>query len=114
MNTIEPFQRDRFSVQGPDVHLNANQSLKLTMVLHELATNAVKYGALSDATGSVCVAWQREDSHRLRLTWQETGGPPVVPPTHKGFGSMLIEQSLEGVSFEFAPTGVTCALEITL
>ena len=111
---IEPFQRDRFLAQGPDVHLNANQSLKLTMVLHELATNAVKYGALSNATGSVGIAWQREDRKRLKLTWQETGGPPVVPPTHKGFGSMLIEQSLDGVSFQFAATGVTCVLEIAL
>ena len=111
---IEPFQRARFLVQGPGVQLSADRSLKLTMVLHELATNAVKYGALSNASGSVSVAWQREDGNRLRLTWQETGGPPVAPPSHKGFGSTLIEHSLDGVSFEFAPTGVTCILNIDL
>ena len=87
------------------------------MVLHELATNASKYGALSVPTGSVSLAWRLNETDKppsLHLTWRETGGPSVKPPTRRGFGSQLIESS--GVKFEqnFEPTGLVSNLEIAL
>ena len=84
------------------------------MVLHELATNAVKYGALSNGTGRVAIAWQLGTGTDLQLTWKEIGGPPVSPPKQKGFGSLLIEQSGENVVFGYAPTGLTCSLHFAL
>jgi two-component system, chemotaxis family, CheB/CheR fusion protein len=89
------------------------------MALHELATNAVKYGALSNASGQVQVTWNvaRDDQpNRAKLIWQELGGPQVALPKRKGFGSLLIERALKsefgGVSLGFDPEGVTCTMEI--
>jgi two-component sensor histidine kinase len=89
------------------------------MVLHELATNAVKYGALSNNDGVVSVHWElveTDRSRRLRLVWRETGGPPVTPPTRKGFGSTLIERALQGddgkVIVEYPPAGLVCTLDV--
>jgi two-component sensor histidine kinase len=105
----------RFSVAGEDVRLQPKAALTLAMVLHELATNAVKHGALSnDAAGKVDIAWHVEPApqgDRMRLRWQESGGPPVTPPRRKGFGSRLIEgglaQDLEGeVRLDYEPAGV--------
>jgi two-component sensor histidine kinase len=85
-------------IEGPDaVWLDSNNSLGLAMTLHELATNAVKYGALSNPAGRVSVAWElkeRVTPRRVSLHWKERGGPPVTEPTRKGFGSRLIEQTL--------------------
>jgi two-component sensor histidine kinase len=92
----------------------------LTLCLHELATNAAKYGALSNGTGQVHIAWQPIDNagqRRVRLSWWETGGPPVKTPSHKGFGSLLIESSFasEGASsIEFLPGGLRCVLELAV
>ncbi len=85
---------DRFSVAGPEVRLGSRAALNLTLALHELATNAVKYGALSTADGRVEIDWRLEpgpEGERLVFTWNEAGGPPVLAPTRKGFGSRLIE-----------------------
>jgi two-component sensor histidine kinase len=90
------------------------------MALHELATNAVKHGALSSQAGRVRLSWAISgDPPALRLHWAETGGPPVVAPRKRGFGSRLIEiglaQDLGGrVRLEFAPDGVSCAIEAPL
>jgi two-component sensor histidine kinase len=91
------------------------------MALHELATNAVKYGALSNATGTVALNWrlrQEADARSLWLEWRERGGPEVGKPSRSGFGSALIERALrqeQGQScFEFRPEGVVCTLEIKL
>jgi PAS domain S-box-containing protein len=121
---LAPFQENRnarFSVSGPDAILAANPALLLAMALHELATNAVKYGALSNETGTVSVNWTintADSARRLALTWRENGGPTVSPPERKGFGSTLIERALlqeHGSSaFEFAPEGVVCRLEMQL
>jgi PAS domain S-box-containing protein len=109
----------RFSVEGPDVRLHSKAALTLAMVFHELATNAAKHGALSDgAAGHVDIAWQIEPSpegERMRLRWQESGGPPVKPPGRKGFGSRLIEgglaQDLGGeVRLDYEPAGVVCQI----
>ena len=109
----------RFSVKGDEVPLKPKAALTLAMVFHELATNAAKYGALSNhSSGKIDITWQVEpkpQGDRMRLHWQESGGPLVVPPTRKGFGSRLIEgglaQELNGeVSIDYAPTGVVCQI----
>jgi two-component sensor histidine kinase len=97
-------------------------TLALSMALHELVTNAVKYGALSTSTGKVDIAWavvMGDAGQRLVLRWSEAGGPTVLPPARRGFGSRLIERSLaqdlDGtVGIEFAPTGVVCTVDAPL
>jgi two-component sensor histidine kinase len=88
------------------------------MALHELATNATKYGALSRAGGRVSVRWEK-DGDKLRLNWEESGGPAVSPPAHKGFGSRLIERLLASelggeVKLDYDPAGVRCAITAQL
>jgi PAS domain S-box-containing protein len=119
---IKPFRtsdHDRFLVEGPPVWLPAQASLTLTLCLHELATNAVKYGALSNGTGQVHLSWQpcndAGDRRKVSLTWQEAGGPAVAAPERKGFGSLLIESSGDGESgIEYCPGGVRCRLNLDL
>jgi two-component sensor histidine kinase len=83
---------DRFDLEGPDVMLPADLALSLSLVIHELSTNAAKYGALSVDHGRVSVRWTL-DGARVSLAWQESGGPSVSPPASKGFGSVLIERA---------------------
>ena len=100
---------------GPDaVH-------SLTLAVHELATNAAKYGALSVPEGRVAIAWTldgtRGSGRRFRMSWRETGGPPVSPPTRKGFGHVVISEivasSMGGeVTLEYAPEGVRWTLDL--
>ncbi|GEP09159.1 sensor histidine kinase [Methylobacterium gnaphalii] len=123
---IAPFRdRDghRFRVEGPDVRLNPRMSLAIAMALQELATNAVKYGALSNPVGFVTITWSSERKHgldaHLSFLWQEQDGPPVVAPQRRGFGSRLIERSLardlDGtVEIAFEQTGVVCRIEAPL
>lgn len=88
---------ERFRVTGPEVIVGPRPALTLALMLHELGTNAAKYGALSNETGRVSISWRiagRPGEERLRFRWSERGGPPVVPPTRTGFGSRLIERSL--------------------
>jgi two-component system, chemotaxis family, CheB/CheR fusion protein len=107
----------RLRLQGDPVMVPPDLATPLGLVLHELATNAAKYGALSVETGQVLLSWTVEPTNgqRLfRLTWQETGGPTVVPPKRTGFGGALIERSLPGATVrrEFAPEGVICTIEL--
>ena len=112
----------RFAVSGPDVTLDAGHGLSLSLILHELATNAAKYGALSTAAGQVAISWEvagPEPEARLRFRWEEIGGPPVAPPTRSGFGTRLIARSLShdfggAVSLGFPPTGAVLTLEAPL
>ncbi len=112
----------RLRVHGPDVKLTPRSALALAMILHELATNAAKYGALSNSTGSVTIDWSiipDGAGRRLRLRWQEAGGPTVQVSERKGFGTTLIERStaheLNGTStLRFEPSGVVCTVEIPL
>ena len=86
-------------------------------MLHELATNATKYGALSAPAGSVSLTWRVDNNKKpphLHVNWRETGGPPVTPPTRSGFGSRLIKLTGLAVEQNFAPTGFVCDLEIAL
>jgi PAS domain S-box-containing protein len=120
---LEPFglhdlRMNRFKIGGDNVRLQPKAALSLAMVFHELATNSVKYGALSNDAGHIDMAWQTEVKPAgdwMRLFWQESGGPPVAPPIRKGFGSRLIErglaQELNGeVRLEFNPSGVSCEI----
>jgi PAS domain S-box-containing protein len=109
---LEPFQRDRFTLEGPDAWLNASKSLQVTLAMHELATNAAKYGALRNTTGQVHLTWKILDADRLKLCWREAGGPAVRTPKSKGFGSILIEHTFDGARFEYAPEGLACTFEI--
>ncbi|MBV9993651.1 MAG: PAS domain-containing protein [Caulobacteraceae bacterium] len=100
---------------GPDLLLSPRATNALTLALHELATNAVKYGALSTDTGRVEVSWRSLSDGGFELTWIERGGPPVSPPARRGFGSTLLERvtgrELGGkVSIEFRPDGVRVVL----
>jgi light-regulated signal transduction histidine kinase (bacteriophytochrome) len=106
------------TIEGPPVELKPRAALALSMVFHELTTNAAKYGALSAESGRVVVQW-REEADRLHLVWRERGGPPVDPPSRKGFGRTVIERSLsfelEGeVSLRFERAGVECDLSVPI
>ena len=112
-----PFQKERIAIAGPHVLLDAGKALRTTMVLHELATNAVKYGALSNATGSIRIDWTLREvagGPGLQLCWVERGGPPVRVPSQKGFGSRLIAAGLEESQMVFAPDGMSCTLQLQL
>ena len=117
LEALSPFSAQgerRIAVSGPDVRLNARSAVALAMALHELGTNAVKYGALSGEDGEVRLAWRtRRDGAvgRLELEWRESGGPPVVAPTRHGFGSRLLAHGLPAeldgtAELDFAPEGV--------
>ncbi|MDO9563490.1 MAG: HWE histidine kinase domain-containing protein [Bradyrhizobium sp.] len=109
--------RGQISVDGPDLHLTARQALALAVAIHELATNATKYGALS-GHGSVAVAWSDQPvdgAATFRFSWTESGGPVVTEPMKKGFGSRLIEKMLPNdfggeVRTYYRPGGVVCEL----
>jgi two-component sensor histidine kinase len=120
---LRPFQAQhnaRFLTKGPeDIWVDAQRASLLTMALHELATNAVKYGALSNAYGVVSLTWEpagEPDAQTVRLTWRELGGPLVVPPERKGFGSFLIERAVQGgggkATLDYNPNGLICSLEV--
>jgi len=113
--------RERIATTGPDVQIDSSKALFLAMILHELGTNAVKYGALSNDQGGVHVSWETaEKAGRpfMKLRWRERGGPEVTTPTRKGFGSRMIERALRGqqgtVDFDYAPEGLVCILQIAL
>jgi two-component system CheB/CheR fusion protein len=91
---LEAFDRSRFKVSGSDLSLKPQQGLSMGMVVHELATNAAKYGALSDRAGRVEIAWSVKDD-QLQFLWNELDGPKVEPPTHEGFGLSLVKGEIE-------------------
>lgn len=104
-------------IAGPDVSLAPNDALSLGLVIHELATNAAKYGALSTPEGKVEVTWHLASPELVRLSWRESGGPPVRPPARRGFGTDLIEKVVAheldtAVDLRFEPTGVVCSLTV--
>lgn len=113
---------DRFSVEGPALRLAPKAALALAMALHELATNAAKYGALSARAGRVRVAWSIAADGaeaRFRLRWHESDGPPVASPQRKGFGSRLIERGLSlelggRAAIEFLPAGLSYTIDAPL
>lgn len=110
---------NRVVASGPAVGLKPQTAVTLAMVVHELCTNALKYGALSAETGGVNVSWtlSGEADRKLRWTWREHDGPPVSAPTRRGFGSRLLESAMAAepggsVEMIFAPDGLVCSLEL--
>lgn len=117
---VAPFQTDeaRIVQAGPSVQLAPQASLAISMALHELATNAVKYGALGPAGGLVEINWTA-DAAGFQLEWRERGGPVVTSPTNHGFGTRLLERGLAGdlrgeVRLDFHPDGVVCRITASL
>jgi two-component sensor histidine kinase len=110
----------RLQFRGPELRLQPKAALAMSMALHELATNAVKHGALSNGTGSVSIIWQtRDEQQDFEFQWTECGGPQVTAPRRRGFGSRLIEQGLSQdlggeVRLEFEASGVVCRMHAPL
>ncbi|WP_230531872.1 sensor histidine kinase [Microvirga roseola] len=95
----DPEECPRIQIDGPDLRVPPPVALSLSMALHELSTNALKYGALGSSGGQVRVSWpvaRKDQATRLSMRWEEHGGPTVPPPSRKGFGSRLIQQGLAG------------------
>ena len=116
--TIEPFAAgagaSRFRLSGPDATLPPKSAVAFALAVHELCTNAAKYGALSCDGGAVDIDWSLGE--RLRLTWREVGGPPVTPPSTRGFGSRLLERGLAAelggsVKLHFPAEGLVCEID---
>lgn len=119
MVEFAPYGAERYSLEGPEVDLAPSEALALGLVVHELTTNAAKYGALSAPGGQVRVSWSLDAEGLMTLDWRERGGPPVDAPKRTGFGSYLIERSLKGAhrgqaTLDFAPDGVRCHIELPL
>jgi PAS domain S-box-containing protein len=119
-STIAPYsgQPAPFSIDGPDVDLSPKTAVALALSLHELCTNAAKYGGLSVPGGRVELAWAC-DEERLRLRWRELGGPPVLAPARRGFGTRMLERGLAAelggkVTIAFDADGVVCTLDAPL
>lgn len=113
---LSPYDVTNFEIRGPRLRLPSDVVLSFSLALHELATNAAKYGALSVPSGRVSIQWEilEGDNPRLVMAWRERGGPAVAPPHRKGFGSRLIEllatQMNGEVRIDYASTGVVCEI----
>jgi two-component sensor histidine kinase len=106
----------RADVDGPDLVLEPQSAQSIAMVLHELTTNAVKYGALSGSLGRVRVQWTRPADGKLILLWKETDGPPVTPPARQGFGTRVIDSVIRAangeVRYNWRADGLACEISI--
>jgi PAS domain S-box-containing protein len=120
---LEPYlAKGNVGIVGEPIHVPPRVALMLSMAIHELATNAAKYGAWSSPDGRIDISWTAKangSAPRLRLCWLEQNGPPVVKPTHKGFGTRLLEHGIEtelggSTLIEFAPTGMQCEIHVPL
>ena len=121
---LSPYRTDegRFTVSGPPLLVKSRQALALSLAIHELATNALKYGALTVETGHVSITWTSEDhagEPKFAFVWQEFGGPPVSEPAGVGFGSRLISRVLKedfsgSVEVSYGSTGLICCLTAPL
>ncbi len=110
---------DHVSLDGPDIRLAPNDALTLGLAIHELATNAAKYGSLSVLAGRIAIDWRLVDNQLVEVHWQEIGGPAVSEPTKRGFGRELIEKILahelhSPVKLSFAPEGLQCVFRVPL
>jgi two-component sensor histidine kinase len=109
---------DRVRISGPNLPLAPKTAVSLAMAVHELATNATKYGSLSGGEGKVEIDWSAKGG-KLDLIWRESGGPPVARPARRGFGSRMIERGLAAelsgtVALDFAPAGLVCTVSAPL
>jgi two-component sensor histidine kinase len=113
---LEPYG-DRAIFDGIDLIVGAQYAQNFSLALHELATNAAKYGALSNETGKVIISWTitaEERNNRLNFKWQEKGGPPVTPPQRSGFGASLLKAMFANARFDYAAEGLICEIEVLL
>jgi PAS domain S-box-containing protein len=112
---LQPYA-ERTIVEGIDIILSPQHTQNFSLTLHELATNAAKYGALSNGNGKVGVSWmiRRQNENNLRFKWQESGGPPVVPPTRQGFGTTLLKATFPDAQIDYAVEGLSCEIDIPL
>ena len=126
-DALEPFavadgRAERIVITGENVRFPPQAALALGIAFNELATNAVKYGAFSNGTGSIFIGWKIEptsEGRQLSLEWREKDGPIVVPPTHNGFGSRVIERGLSrelggSVHLDYRSSGLLCTMNIPL
>jgi PAS domain S-box-containing protein len=116
---IDEHDGHRFAVRGAPARIGPNAALALAMAIHELGTNAVKYGALSAPDGRVEIDWTLQEDRRARVRWKERGGPPVIAPARKGFGSRLLDGGLASdlggrPALTFADDGVEAVLPLRL
>lgn len=119
-NELAPYLQDtekHVELSGPEVRLAPNDAMSLGLAIHELATNAAKYGALSNDAGRIAIEWQMLSPDLVEVYWRESGGPPVVPPSRRGFGRDLIEKIVahelgSQVDLQFNPAGVECKLKV--
>ncbi|WP_291605582.1 HWE histidine kinase domain-containing protein [Bradyrhizobium sp.] len=111
---VMPFEAHRFVMEGPPLRLSKDGAVSFALLIHELATNAAKYGALSNRSGIVEISWSQESLHRGCLKWQERFGPPVAQPSRAGFGTKLLRSAFpEGkgdTTVLFEPDGVRCTV----
>jgi two-component sensor histidine kinase len=116
-SVVEPFGADRFVIDGPKMAVPSYLGTSCALLLHELSTNAMKYGALSAPNGKVVINWQA-GSKRVRLNWLEQGGPPVVEPNRLGFGSRLLKTAFPPeygkAVIAYNPDGVHCSVTFDL
>ena len=110
---------DAILLDGPPLELAPNDALSFGLAVHELATNAAKYGALSVAGGRVTISWQMTGEHLAEVVWRESGGPPVATERHRGFGTDLIEKIVahelrQPVALDFQPEGVVCTMRVPI
>lgn len=124
--SVKPFREggERISIEGPQLEIAPKTAITLALALHELATNAAKYGALSNEMGAVTISWEvtgekGEEGSRLKFRWTENGGPAVLPPARRGFGTRMIERGLAAeldgaVTIDFQPTGIVCSVDAPL
>ena len=112
-----PYDVSRILMEGPDCLLPPKMALTMALLVHELATNAAKYGSLSNSVGKLSIGWSLSDA-RLNLEWREINGPVVTTPTHRGFGTRLLSRSMDqfGGTFEttFEASGIICKMSVML
>lgn len=118
-SALEPFGVEHFDIEGPPCDLDPKATVSLSMVLHELGANALRFGALASDQGSVAVSWSVDEDGWLELRWQEQGGPAVRQPSRRGFGLRLIERQLAAefggsAAVSFEQDGIVCDLRLKL
>jgi two-component sensor histidine kinase len=109
---------DQIALRGPEVQLEPATAQTVALALHELVTNSAKYGALSTLSGRLSVRWE-DQAGVLKITWVETGGPPVETPVSRGFGTRSVIASIESqlggqAQFDWRPEGLVCCLSVPL
>jgi two-component sensor histidine kinase len=113
---LDPFA-DQTEITGPDVELNSQSAQNFSLAVHELTTNAIKYGALSAPGGRIGIHWTTigsgSDGH-LKFQWLESAGPPVAPPARQGFGTLLLRTIFANAEIEYPPEGFRCTLALRL